>query len=381
MNFENKGKKSHLMYFCIFFELIVFALSMLEASNYLNIRTNTYTIEETLINFGPFSFMPNPGNIGDALIATSEFSLFNRLKLNYTLFNGEVPKQEFNFVYGGGGAFIEGVWKCEKDIIKILTSPYLKKGIISSQSVRGCSNMIKLCGKRFTIICRETKTYELIIKQNPEARVLLAHDMSLYTRREWYDKKAPYIENDGILNYEQKLTYDRYLKAFKTLTNVIKTKTYKSGKQTLMFFLRNDKEKIKRSKTDIKIDTFDLSKVINPNFENPVEIKIFTDLFISVLESSDIVVTDRLHVGIGTFKAGKEALLLDNSYGKISGVLDLSLNVFNNIKLLNNLDEINISRLIKFQNTKISKQFIERNFTDKKLFKSIYMYYSDYKNI
>ena len=360
--------------------LIPVTIVILHSKSSIYICLDIFTLEQKLIQLQPFVFMPNHGNIGDALIAVSEISLFNRLKLNYTIYDGNVPKKDFNFVYGGGGVFIEGVWCCEKIIEHILTSKFLKQGIILSHSIRGCHNLLKLCEEKVIIFCREAKSYELAVKQSPAGRIFLDHDMSLYTGREWYDKEVSYTENDGLLNNEQMSEYDKYKEAYNRLENVLKTKTYKLGNRTVRFFLRGDKERI--ISNTFNVDSFDLSIVVSiPKFSKTAQIKIYTDLFISVLESTDIIVTDRLHVGIGTIKAGKMALIFDNSYGKISGVINQSLQKCKNIKLLHSLDEIVTNDLVKLKDTVIPKQFIKKNITDKKVFKCLYQYYSNPYNI
>ena len=43
------------------------------------------------------------------------------------------------------------------------------------------------------------------------------------------------------------------------------------------------------------------------------------------VDCADAIITDRLHVGIAAALMGKEVFLLDNTYGKLSGVYNHSL--------------------------------------------------------
>jgi exopolysaccharide biosynthesis predicted pyruvyltransferase EpsI len=61
--------------------------------------------------------------------------------------------------------------------------------------------------------------------------------------------------------------------------------------------------------------------------------------------SADIIVTDRLHVGIGSMLLGKEVFLIDNSYGKISEVYRHSMQSIARVHFIDDIcflsDEIN----------------------------------------
>lgn len=53
-----------------------------------------------------------------------------------------------------------------------------------------------------------------------------------------------------------------------------------------------------------------------------------------ILNPPDVVVTDRLHVAIMAMHVGKEVYMLDNDYGKLSGVYEVSLKDRANVHLL-----------------------------------------------
>ena len=59
---------------------------------------------ELLRELGPFHYMMNQGNVGDALIAASTVALFEREELNFSSCGPELPagKEEITLVYGGG---------------------------------------------------------------------------------------------------------------------------------------------------------------------------------------------------------------------------------------------------------------------------------------
>ena len=58
------------------------------------------------------------------------------------------------------------------------------------------------------------------------------------------------------------------------------------------------------------------------------------------LDQPDAILTDRLHLGISGALLGKEVFLMDNVYGKISGIYELSLRErFPRVHLLNEVSD------------------------------------------
>ena len=55
---------------------------------------------------------------------------------------------------------------------------------------------------------------------------------------------------------------------------------------------------------------------------------------------ADIIVTDRLHVGISSRLLGKEVFLFDNSYGKVSGVYEYSLKRCSRVHFVNDVQDL-----------------------------------------
>ena len=62
--------------------------------------------------------------------------------------------------------------------------------------------------------------------------------------------------------------------------------------------------------------------------------KILANAFLAMIDTVDVVVTDRLHVGICGYLLGKEVVLIDNSYGKLSSVYQYSCQEFENVALI-----------------------------------------------
>ena len=76
-------------------------------------------------------------------------------------------------------------------------------------------------------------------------------------------------------------------------------------------------------------------------------VKLFTRLFLAAIAKTDIVVTDRLHIGICGALAGKEVYLLDNNYGKLSNVYKKSMGGMANVHLVPKSDWAKAAELVK----------------------------------
>ena len=111
---------------------------------------------ELLRELGPFHYMMNQGNVGDALIAASTVALFEREELNFSSCGPELPagKEEITLVYGGGGGFVP-YFGMLPHYVRLFSDPRLRKCVILPQSFRDCDELVDVLDERFTVFCRE----------------------------------------------------------------------------------------------------------------------------------------------------------------------------------------------------------------------------------
>ncbi len=93
----------------------MFSKKLLQAGDNAPVVRCDPVLTELLSELGEFYFYPNPGNLGDAVIAQAEYQLFDRLGCNYTVRapgknDPALDKGEWTLVYGGGGRFVK-YWK------------------------------------------------------------------------------------------------------------------------------------------------------------------------------------------------------------------------------------------------------------------------------
>ena len=101
--------------------------------------------------------------------------------------------------------------------------------------------------------------------------------------------------------------------------------------------MRGDEEK---SISELYVPAIDLSLFACSSCADSGVVRILSKLFMQAIDSVEVVVTDRLHVGLVAALLGKRVFLFDNSYGKVSGIFEQSLRYFENVKILNSPDEI-----------------------------------------
>ena len=268
---------------------------MFDTKNFHPFTIDSTELLKTLHSLGNFSYIINPGNMGDMLIASATMQFFdnNNLTNNIDNYSSET------IVYGGGGLWTSDY---EKRWIKFLpVFARAKRIVILPSSFNKCQKLINIMDERFVVFCREYKSYDYLISTNSKAKIILDHDMALRIQKEILSF-APQI-NDlerNILN--------QVIDEMKKVSLIAK-------------FMRKDLEKIKNYETD-----FDLSSSgFCDHDTNRDYIDFNSQLMLCAVDSVDAIITDRLHVAIAGALMGKEVYILDNSYGKLSSVYKHSL--------------------------------------------------------
>lgn len=303
-------------------------------------------IRNSLESIGNFYFLPNKGNLGDVVIAFAEFQYFDSLKFNYKVFDISKKssyKEDFNLVYGGGGIWHNLYHKDYQDILKVFKSPKLKKCIVLPSSFYNCDDVLKAFDERFIVFCREKQSYEYCIKKNKKAKFILADDMVVDSNFDIFNYS---LEKSFCLT-KSPFQIENIAQAYQCYTPVIeqafenlhKYKSFEIG-----YLLRTDKESVFNN-TKIKQLAIDPSSFAFNYACDKALNTLLTQVFLTIISQFDIVVTDRLHIGICAAKLGKKTLLIDNSYKKLSNVYEKSLKTFSNVHLVsveNMEDEIEL---------------------------------------
>lgn len=292
-------------YFSIW-KFIVSKKTKRQKLNLSSLQIDDEPILNELRHLEDFSYMPNSGNMGDALIASATLNWFDKNKLKYhRTTKDELPK---NFVYGGGGAWLEPWIDGLNPVINKMTKA--QKIIILPSSFNNVPELIDILDERFVIFCREQKSYDYLISQNTKAKIILDHDMAFRMDKDFKPQPIPTSRN------------------LKALAKKLKVSASTLPQEVKLF--RTDYESLDNKKTD-----FDLSDALG--LFSPYETKETLDFaatsMLSFVSNFKTIQTDRLHVAISGALMNKKVMLFDNAYGKCSGVYKQTLHHFNNVKI------------------------------------------------
>lgn len=290
-------------------------------------------LQHMLLSMGEFYYWPNDGNLGDYLIAEATRQLFRQFGLKWKEYNPEIPPIDasYNIVYGGGGRFVPH-WGGMDIFQKHLTAPQVSKCIILPHSINGVDDFISSLDERHVVFCREYKTLDYCCAVNTTAQFVLAHDMGLYIQME----KLPSLHRVVSLpaGAENESKAQAQLLTCRQLSRIyekIRWSAVRINSRSIAFLLRTDREK---QTSHSSLLSFDLSLVYSASCRESPYSSQLVRMMAEALRIPDVIVTDRLHVAIMAMHVGKEVYMLDNDYGKLSGVYEVSLKDKPNVHLI-----------------------------------------------
>lgn len=270
-------------------------------------------LAELLRRISPFYYWPNNGNLGDLLIAEATRQFFRKHHLEYKEFTPDCPPQEssYHLVYGGGGRFTPH-WGGLEKFTERMTAASIRSCVILPHSISGVDDFVRTFDARHTIITRTQHTYSYCKELNAHARVELADDMALQM-----DVSALPSADEAAKALPAGMYTDTLRRMQCAGASIPRTD------RRVTFILRTDAERCARYSSPL---SYDLSLLLRDSDckahpENGAWMRLFAD----ALRACDIVVTDRLHVAIMAHLVGREVWMLDNDYGKLSGVYQQSL--------------------------------------------------------
>ena len=316
-----------------------------------------HVLAQTLKGLGHFVYFPNPGNLGDELIAVATVQVFDSLGLSYEIYDkNKTYSDKFTLVYGGGGGMIPD-WGFLPTIEKALMNPALVRGVILPHSIRGCDELLKKLDERFTIFCRERKSLEYCRSINKTADIHLADDMgcllnpaAVPSQKELHKelpKPGLFIWLYSLLFESRKsrtrILHRYYQKTYARLNRHTRARAQllPNGKK-LGIMIRKDSETLEGSvppqlpvQHNIDVSRYGGADCCWLTFNN-----MGTRQFLNTIDKFDIIVTNRLHISIAAAHLGKEVIMIDNSYGKLSGVWEQSLTTAKHCHLCRSSEEV-----------------------------------------
>jgi hypothetical protein len=122
----------------------------------------------------PVTFVPNPGNVGDALINLSCYRYLAARFANVSICSTEnAPRTTCVFIAGGGN-LIEGLYSAISDFVAQRCEG--RRLFLFPSSVMGFGTWLDGIAARARVICREPVSFAHVAKHLPPENVLLGHD-------------------------------------------------------------------------------------------------------------------------------------------------------------------------------------------------------------
>lgn len=255
-------------------------------------------------SFKRLVYFPNPGNLGDGLIALATIQSFERLNIPFSFVDSDTAYNDPQtlYVYGGGGNYIPE-YAALRGVMDRL-SYYGSTLVVLPHSSYGMTEHLNSYKGKLFFFARELETYERLAEST--ANIDLFH----------YD--------DLGLSFN---IHHRQMAYYNSLRRIIGGH---SQAKTLHAF-RTDKESAKSMPLELLETSHDLSAYfLGPDLNkhaltNPSLLYQHVAWLFAYVLPFEEVATDRLHVAIASLLSGKKVDIYDNSYGKLSSVYHYSL--------------------------------------------------------
>lgn len=258
-------------------------------------------------------YIPNPGNAGDAAIATATMQLLRRIEAPVACGGSEDIGAGVDVIIGGGGNLVPA-YNDVRALLLLCLERRVRRCLLLSHTVRGHADVLAQLDARFLLWCRDRPSCDFAARHAPRARVELAHDLVLEL-----DIDA-LVRSTAGWNHRLALMRDRrWLRKLPRWRLALAR--IRPGADGTLQIMRHDVESVdlRQSRPE-----YDLMRHIGIRGYGPMADQITLDV-VRCIDRAQRVVTDRLHVSLIAALLGKPVCLVENSYGKLSAVWELAL--------------------------------------------------------
>lgn len=249
----------------------------------------------------PIVYFANPGNAGDSLIASATYQIFHHYGIDYEVLHTPDDAGALRgrtVVLAGGGNLVPLYHGMAAVIERLL--PGGNTVIVLPHSVRGNEPLLARLPSTWTIFCRELASWRHVRTHASACNASLGHDLALYL---------------DVARLDAGVDRDQVGSRFRTMLEVGTNLTLETITKRPLSCMRHGVERTRLPS--------------GPNYD--VAIVFATGVTPGLAESGawmmlefarrvSQLTTNRLHVGVAGALVGTPTVLLDNSYGKVSGV-------------------------------------------------------------
>jgi exopolysaccharide biosynthesis predicted pyruvyltransferase EpsI len=272
-------------------------------------------------------YRSNPGNAGDALIASGAYKLFDHAGLEIELIEpSNFDATGKTVIYAGGGNLV-GIYPQARNFFSKF---HCRAGrfILLPHTVMKNEDLLKELGSNVTVFARERVSYEHLKKHAKNAQIFLDHDLALHLNAKDF-LEQPMISLPGAI--AKKLLY-KYLNPEVSATvphpkrmlqnSLFELRTATLGRPEIGNFFREDIEARGQERPE---GNADLSRIYAYGTRNRDLTSYTTSRLLRYINNFSLVRTDRLHICIGAALLGKDVDFFPNSYFKCKAVYEYSL--------------------------------------------------------
>lgn len=257
-------------------------------------------------------YIANPGNAGDALIASATWQFFDQIGVKPVAATSRDIRAGDVVIYGGGGNLVP-MYADTRNAIETAAQLGVSAFVLLPHTVRGHESLLSVLDDRFTIFCRDHESFSHVSQSARGLRVGLAPDMALGLNVELLRQRVSKLSSGwkwrslGVSRRRWR-RYSRWLKA---------TDSLQPDEAQRLEVMRSDVEAARVPGAPER----DLSDLYGSALSCRDECDVISERFLSVIDRAQTVFTDRLHVAVGAQLLGKPVTLLNNSYGKNHAVV------------------------------------------------------------
>lgn len=280
-------------------------------------------------NGGRLLFIANPGNVGDALIASATWQLMEDLHLRPQSSRLREIREGDVVIFGGGGNLVP-LYRNAADCLDAGLARGVARFILLPHTVRGHEELLSRLDGRFTLFCRDRASHEHVLHHAPNANAAMAPDMALRLDVGRLQARA---ERSAV-----------HWKALWAMLRSGHWRRYRRWLELSQAILPDASGHLDIFRSDAEAQRLpgpksrDLSGLYDSALRSRDECDSLSAQFLGVIGRARSVRTDRLHVAIGAQLLRLPVELLDNSYGKNHAVVGAFPELLPSVRLLGSPD-------------------------------------------
>lgn len=257
-------------------------------------------------------YVANPGNAGDAAIASATMQMLRRVDAPVACGSLHDIAAGMDVVIGGGGNLVP-YYNDVRGLLLACLEREVRRCLLLSHTVRGHADVLAQLDERFTLWCRDRPSFAFAARHAPRATVELAHDLVLEL-----DIDALARSTAGWRHQVALMCDGRWLrKLARWRLALARIRPDADGTLRIM---RHDVESVDLQQAR---PGYDLMRHHGIRSYGPAADQITLDV-VRCIDRAQRVVTDRLHVSLIAALLDKPVCLVENSYGKLSAVWALA---------------------------------------------------------